>query len=436
MSVSAPQESPGDATHDKGAAKRVRGMVVNASSLKKARNDRGWSQDTLALKAGVSIGTVSRAERGIEIERDGAEKLADALKMSVAELLPDAPPVSPAKSQSCPPDRERREIVFAIDGKNRDAAELARLAGNILAEVHRNGVLRDPSLLVTIEVRSIHVIVDITKADAARLQEAFEKGYLAHLKVTDVKTIPSAKTPAPGRKYGFVFGCVSFVCGLIGFIPLVRLPVCVLGLILGGIGVWLGSRRKAGWIVPGVAIILNATVLVMAASGVLGAWPPVGNDVTPKDTRGSEKLSPAEQPKDDQLPALSGKRVTLEAWGAAGFEFSGTVKIKGEHGGDKLVLQCWDDSRNEVVTLAVNNQQDPRAGFQIYRSELGNASLASAIYYPVDDEGHFQAGVDLLKSSESMPKEGEGANRSILFYGNAIKWPRGGEWRIVYRYAK
>lgn len=52
-------------------------------SVQAARLERGWSQDELAEKAGVSRPTVSRVELGHEPSMRTARKLATALGLSV-----------------------------------------------------------------------------------------------------------------------------------------------------------------------------------------------------------------------------------------------------------------------------------------------------------------------------------------------------------------
>jgi len=59
-----------------------------AKNVRLLRTAHGWSQETLALNAGLDrtfIGAVERAERNITVA--SVEKLAKALNMSVADLL-------------------------------------------------------------------------------------------------------------------------------------------------------------------------------------------------------------------------------------------------------------------------------------------------------------------------------------------------------------
>ena len=194
--MSAGQDVPEDISPDKAVAKRVRGTAINVAALKKARNDRGWSQETLAKKAGVSIGTVSRAERGVEIERDFAERLATAVGFRLAQILQDAPPVSQAQEESPPPGRERVELVFNLNAENLDAANQAHFVGNVVAELERNGAIKNRVLLVKIIMGSIRVILEVDNEDAERLLEAFQQGKLAYL---DVTTVTKPSPPASRR---------------------------------------------------------------------------------------------------------------------------------------------------------------------------------------------------------------------------------------------
>jgi transcriptional regulator with XRE-family HTH domain len=59
-----------------------------AKRVRELRAERGWSQDDLADAAGLHrtyIGTIERAEQSIGL--DNIEKIAKALKVSIAELF-------------------------------------------------------------------------------------------------------------------------------------------------------------------------------------------------------------------------------------------------------------------------------------------------------------------------------------------------------------
>jgi transcriptional regulator with XRE-family HTH domain len=74
---------------------RLDGMKLSARELvaqniRELRNERGWSQDELAARAGLHrtyIGTIERAEQSITV--DSMEKLAVALHVKVGRLLED-----------------------------------------------------------------------------------------------------------------------------------------------------------------------------------------------------------------------------------------------------------------------------------------------------------------------------------------------------------
>jgi transcriptional regulator with XRE-family HTH domain len=442
MPVSAGHDVPENTSADKAVAKRVRGTAINASALKKARNERGWSQETLAKKAGVSIGTVSRAERGVEIERDFAERLASAVGSRLSQILQEAPPVSQAQEESPPPGRERVELVFNLNAENLDAANQAHFVGNVVAELERNGAIKNRVLLVKIIMGSIRVILEVDNEDAERLLEAFQQGKLAYL---DVTTVTKPSPPAPPRnngKYFAAFGYVGIVCVLFGIFPVVRYPGCTLGLVLGGLGLVVAYRRKKGWIAPLIATILNAAILILALCGVFPEPQQGGGDTPPANAEGGNgkpnenKVADAGailQPIDGKLPVPSGKPVRQESWGGSGFEFPGTIKIRGEHGGPEMVLGCWDDPKAGNVTFTANSLSRPSAGFLIYQSPLGKARLVSATYYPADGTGRLQAGIDLLKEAGELKEIGAGADRLIKFFA---KSSNGGEWRIVYGYPK
>ena len=72
---------------------RLLGMKMSARELvakniRELRQERGWSQDELAARAGLHrtyIGTIERAEQSITV--DSMEKLAAALNVKVSRLL-------------------------------------------------------------------------------------------------------------------------------------------------------------------------------------------------------------------------------------------------------------------------------------------------------------------------------------------------------------
>lgn len=66
-------------------------MSVESIGLvfREARQGRGWSQSTLAAKAGVSRPTVARIENGLDISATSLTKLAGALSMKLA-VVPDS----------------------------------------------------------------------------------------------------------------------------------------------------------------------------------------------------------------------------------------------------------------------------------------------------------------------------------------------------------
>lgn len=71
-------------------------------NLREARTGRGWSQEELAERTGVSVRTIQRIENGSRPSRATARLLAEALDVDVADVLgdergrpwDDAPPVA------------------------------------------------------------------------------------------------------------------------------------------------------------------------------------------------------------------------------------------------------------------------------------------------------------------------------------------------------
>lgn len=60
-----------------------------SSKVKQLRNKRGWTQEELAKKAGISRVSVARIEAGMRKNPDLStrQKLAKAFKVSIMELL-------------------------------------------------------------------------------------------------------------------------------------------------------------------------------------------------------------------------------------------------------------------------------------------------------------------------------------------------------------
>lgn len=69
--------------HQQAEARRIGRLIA------KLRLGLGWNQETLAHESGLSVSTVSRAERGLhEPEAENIRKLAKALKVKPALLTP------------------------------------------------------------------------------------------------------------------------------------------------------------------------------------------------------------------------------------------------------------------------------------------------------------------------------------------------------------
>ncbi len=62
------------------------------------RTYRAWSQAQLADRAGVALSTVTRAEKGLNINGSSARKLAEALSITVEDFYRE-PPASSAAAQ-------------------------------------------------------------------------------------------------------------------------------------------------------------------------------------------------------------------------------------------------------------------------------------------------------------------------------------------------
>ena len=81
---------------------------MKLSRLKEWRESRGLMQKEVAAAAGVSEYTVLRAEGGISIRPNTARKIAEALNVTVADLL-EEPPVPLGQASQTSPEQEEEE---------------------------------------------------------------------------------------------------------------------------------------------------------------------------------------------------------------------------------------------------------------------------------------------------------------------------------------
>ncbi|MGH8041711.1 MAG: helix-turn-helix domain-containing protein [Rudaea sp.] len=92
------------------ARSRPNVRVLLALNLKRLRAVQGWSQDVLALEAGLDrtfVAHVERMKRNISL--DNMEKLAAALAVPLASLMEFVPPAPPARRTV----RETRRTLVA-----------------------------------------------------------------------------------------------------------------------------------------------------------------------------------------------------------------------------------------------------------------------------------------------------------------------------------
>jgi transcriptional regulator with XRE-family HTH domain len=66
-------------------------MKLKRERVRYARDRLGWSLRMVGEKAGTNAATVLRAEHGHEIRPSTARKIACALGVEVADLVPDGP---------------------------------------------------------------------------------------------------------------------------------------------------------------------------------------------------------------------------------------------------------------------------------------------------------------------------------------------------------
>jgi transcriptional regulator with XRE-family HTH domain len=86
---------------------------VQLARLREWREARGLKQKELAAKAGVAEGTVVRAEKGDATYPNTARKMADALDVSVVDLM-EAPPVPLGGAPQSGQPETGRHISVAI----------------------------------------------------------------------------------------------------------------------------------------------------------------------------------------------------------------------------------------------------------------------------------------------------------------------------------
>ena len=219
-------------------------------------------QNTLARRAGVSLTTVSRMERGIKVEVHNAEAIVKCLGLRFVENLANAQLLVHTPAKSPPPGHKFIELTLGVTPGS--AGEKEQIAANAAEELRRQGTIRNvPQSVNTLE-GSIRIILQVDDEDAERLLEAFRRGDLAYLDVTNVREVSSRNPPPPSRNWFFVFGLLGLAFGLLAFIPPIRIPACTLGLVLSSVGLFFAHRRKSRWIVPAIAAGVNAGALALA----------------------------------------------------------------------------------------------------------------------------------------------------------------------------
>ena len=82
-------------------------------NIKKLRRDRGWSQATLAKKAGnLNVETINRIEYGLNTTTKNLYKIAAALKVPIGELLPEEERSIGKHNNSVCPDNDPEHISY------------------------------------------------------------------------------------------------------------------------------------------------------------------------------------------------------------------------------------------------------------------------------------------------------------------------------------
>jgi Zn-dependent peptidase ImmA (M78 family)/DNA-binding XRE family transcriptional regulator len=105
-----------------------------AMNLQQERKQRGWSQEELAEKVGLSRGAYRNLEMGrTEPRTETLKALARALDMPLYELLTPVVPLQKVRFRSLKRLKSRGQVLADVGRWLRDFSELERLTGNIPA---------------------------------------------------------------------------------------------------------------------------------------------------------------------------------------------------------------------------------------------------------------------------------------------------------------
>lgn len=103
-------------------------MKINKETLRRAREQRAWTQSHLAEVADLSMRTVQRIERTGDVSMESASALASALNLELAVLMED--PVSSVAN----PSKPRRYKLWGVFGLIGSAAMALGWWSNAVAE--------------------------------------------------------------------------------------------------------------------------------------------------------------------------------------------------------------------------------------------------------------------------------------------------------------
>jgi transcriptional regulator with XRE-family HTH domain len=99
-------------------------MKINAESVLRARKNRCWSQEELAIAAGLSLRTVQRIENEFSASLQSKKALASALEIDIHEL--DYEEIRMSKCPEC----DSKEIY-----QYKDAIETTTISGELLPKL-------------------------------------------------------------------------------------------------------------------------------------------------------------------------------------------------------------------------------------------------------------------------------------------------------------
>lgn len=99
-------------------------MKINTELVLKARRDRSWSQDELAIASGLNLRTIQRIEREGAASLQSRKALAAALDMDVQDLQREEKPMPQKWEYRVVETKDRKALQSELDKAGADGWEL------------------------------------------------------------------------------------------------------------------------------------------------------------------------------------------------------------------------------------------------------------------------------------------------------------------------